>query len=73
MSNVVSFPQPAVCSEPVTNIEREPTAVERQMIVDSIHRLQEDLLAMRHHLVNTRARLELTKTEVAKLPGPAQA
>jgi hypothetical protein len=43
------------------------------MIVDSIHRLQEDLLAMRHHLVNTRARLELTKTEVAKLPGPAQA
>jgi hypothetical protein len=73
MSNVVSFPQPAVRSEPVTNIEQEPTAVERQMIVDSIHRLQEELLAMRHHLVNTRLRLELTKAEVAKLPGAAQA
>ena len=68
MSNSVPFPRVPDGEE---LCRTEPTVEERQEIVDSIYRLQEELLAMRHHLLTTRSRLDTTKTEVTRLLGRA--
>lgn len=68
MSSIVPFPR---VSDGEELGRTEPTVGERQEIVDSIYRLQEELLAMRHHLLSTRSRLDTTKTKVARLLGRA--